>query len=151
MIELVLSTQRSIEPASMEDYESIKRLKPGSAMTAHVWAPRNLAQHRWWRAFLQFIAENWPDSERQPTADDVNSMLKRRVGFGEWVIDLGGEATFREKSTAFGVCPQDEFDKYIRKAEPIAWEHYLPSVDRMAVNAHLQREASWNGSSRLRA
>lgn len=142
-IELFVAPSRRLYAATPDDQARLRVVPVGQVLIARANVARNPRKHRYWRAFLQFIADNHPELH---DADSVNLRLKLAAGFTrEFILD-GGEVVLVPKSTAYDECGEIEFDEFMRRAKEIAFATLIPDVDRQALEEFLRGETEYRGA-----
>jgi hypothetical protein len=132
-MEIILKrTLRGFEPDDEHAGDYLRRVPLGSRVMCEVRRPRNLKQHRRFRALLNIV---WAASGHWETPEELHDEIKFRTGWvdRQRIVDsktgeVLGEIT-KPRSTSFDAMSQDEFDQYMAAAIKVICEHLVPGIE----------------------
>lgn len=119
-------------PASVDDRDAIKHLKPGEVYRFEFKKMRNAAHHRKFFALVGFVAQH---SSVYDTTDKALIAIKLAVGHCDFVAHpQTGELVAMPKSISFASMDQIEFDKFYEKAVNGVMQYLLPHINRIDID-----------------
>lgn len=143
-LDLVVSPGRRFVPATDEDREKARALRPGDILPVRIRKPRNGDHHRKFRALVAFVADHHPKYRSQA---DVMVELKLRTGhYREFIRRETGEMIYVPLSTAFDEMDEGEFVLWSGKAKEVIFDHMLPGFtarDKRRLEGEIEAWQRW--------
>ena len=133
---------KGLEAADEESSEALRRIKIGSMVLCDVRRPRNLPQHKKFRALLNTV---WQACGQWDTVEELHDEIKFLTGWVDRrrVVDHStGEVLgeiVKPKSTSFSEMEQADFDQYMESAIRVICEKIVPGIDDAALREEVLR------------
>lgn len=105
----LVRTSLGLQAYGDEDYEALKRIKPGAVVKARITQPRNVKFHRKFFALINAVWDCLTESQRENlrSRDAFREQLLIVSGFSEPLYDINGEK-FMERAKSISFSKMDE-------------------------------------------
>lgn len=141
---LVKTPSGRLVPASDEDREKIRALRPGDMVPVKIGKPRNGDHHRRFMALLTFVAEHHPTYR---TVDPLLIELKMRTGhYDHYIRRATGEVVYIPKSIDFESMDELDFVVWSKHARQVIYDEFLHDFterDKRRLSAEIDHWLAW--------
>lgn len=139
-IDLVMTPRRAIVPATEDDVELLRLVKPGDLLPVDVRKARNGAHHRKLRALISFVADNHPKLQARA---DVERYLKYRTGHCREFVTNGGKIMWEPLSTSYRDMDELAFSQWSKAAREVIYTELFPAMNRADIERQIEEWLAW--------
>ncbi len=139
-IDLRMNERRYIVPATLEDAERLKRVRPGDLLPVTIRQPRNGDHHRKFMALVGFVADNHP---LYSSNDDVLRVLKYRTHHFNETVTRSGRIIYEMRSIAWDAMDEGEFVEWSTKARAVLFDELWPEMPRSKIEQEMAEWEKW--------
>lgn len=149
---LIMTPRRTIAPATPEDAELLRHIKPGDLLPVTIRKARNGDHHRKFMALCAFVAEHHPGKPDQNTGeiipwvstDSVLNFLKFATGHYDAVAYHGGYVVASLKSISYDAMDEAEFAVWSKQAKEVVFSQLFPGLrNRKRIEREIEEWTAW--------
>ena len=140
-LDLVLTPRRAIVPATDDDAQLLRLVRPGELLPCDITKRRNARHHRKLRALIRFVADNHPKFD---SCADVERFLKYRTGHCREFVTEQGCVLLEMLSTSFRDMDELAFSAWAEQARAVIFTELFPGIPEGVVDRELEEWTAWH-------
>ena len=131
-------TLAGFSPDDADAQDALKRFPVGVVVRCEITRPRSIPQLRRYWAMCRLVSMNHAELADEKAVDQVLRMLTGHVD----LVTVGDQILKLPRRIAFSKLEQDEWEKYLSRAQDAVCEHLLPGVTGSELREEILRIAT---------